>query len=73
MKSLLEFLSQLALRPVYQRELTNYLALADDLERRIMAATKEIKQQLKADPRAVADDDTRCWTPDGVSAVERDW
>jgi transposase len=47
------FLSQLALRPVYQKELTNYLALVDDIERRIETATKEIKQQLKPDPRAV--------------------
>jgi len=46
------FLSQLALRPVYQKELTNYLALVDDIERRIVAATKEIKQQLKPDQRA---------------------
>ena len=47
------FLSQLKLRPVYQEELTNYLALVDDIECRIVAATKEIKQQLKPDPRAV--------------------
>jgi transposase len=46
-------LSQLKLRPVYQEELTNYLALVDDIECRIVAATKEIKQQLKPDPRAV--------------------
>jgi len=46
------FLSQLELRPVYQEELGNYLALVDDLERRIVAATKEIKLQLKPDPRA---------------------
>jgi transposase len=32
--------------------LTNYLALIEDIERRIVAATKEIKQQLKPDPRA---------------------
>jgi len=46
------FLSQLTLRPAYQEELTNYLALIEDIERRIVAATKEIKQQLKPDPRA---------------------
>jgi transposase len=46
------FLSQLQLRPVYQEELTNYLALINDLERRIVAVTKEIKRQLKPDPRA---------------------
>jgi transposase len=46
------FLSQLKLRPVYQEELTNYLALIDDIERRIVAATKEIKRQLKPDPKA---------------------
>jgi len=46
------FLSQLQLRPVYQEELTNYLALMDDIERRIVAATKEITRQLKPDPRA---------------------
>jgi transposase len=46
------FLSQLALRPAYQEELTNYLALIEDLERRIVAATKEIQRQLKPDPRA---------------------
>jgi len=45
-------LSQLTLRPAYQEELTNYLALIEDLERRIVAATKEIKRQLKPDPRA---------------------
>jgi transposase len=37
---------------VYQEELTNYLALMDDIERRIVAATKEITRQLKPDPRA---------------------
>jgi transposase len=46
------FLGQLKLRPVYQEELANYLALIDDLERRIVAVTKEIKRQLKPDPRA---------------------
>jgi transposase len=46
------FLDQLQLRPVYQEELVNYLALVDDLERRILAATKDIKRQLKPDPRA---------------------
>jgi len=46
------FLSQLQLRPVYQEELTNYLALISDLERRTVAVTKEIKRQLKPDPRA---------------------
>jgi len=46
------FLSQLKLRPAYQEELTNYLALIEDLERRIVVATKEIKRQLKPDPRA---------------------
>jgi transposase len=46
------FLSQLTLRPAYQEELTNYLALIEDLERRIVAATKEIQRQLKPDPRA---------------------
>jgi transposase len=46
------FLSQLKLRPAYQEELTNYLALIEDIERRIVAATREIKRQLKPDPRA---------------------
>jgi transposase len=46
------FLSQLQLRPVYQEEMNNYLALVDDIERRIVVATKEIKRQLKPDPRA---------------------
>jgi transposase len=46
------FLSQLALRPAYQEELTNYLGLIEDIERRIVAATKEIQRQLKPDPRA---------------------
>jgi transposase len=46
------FLSQLTLRTAYQEELTNYLALIEDLERRIVAATKEIKRQLKPDHRA---------------------
>jgi len=46
------FLSELQLRPVYQEELTNYLALVDDIESRIATATKAIKQQLKPDPRA---------------------
>jgi transposase len=46
------FLSQLTLRPAYQEELTNYLALIEDLERRIVAATKEIQRQLKPDPKA---------------------
>jgi transposase len=46
------FLSQLTLRPAYQEELTNYLALIEDIERRIVAATKEIQRQLKPDPRA---------------------
>jgi len=46
------FLSQLTLRPAYQEELTNYLALIEDIERRIVAATKEIKRQLKPDHRA---------------------
>jgi transposase len=47
-----EFLGQLKLRPVYQEELTNYLALVEEIERRIAAANKTIKQQLKPDPRA---------------------
>jgi len=46
------FLSQLALRPVYQEELTNYLALMDDMEHRIVAITKEIQRQLKPDAQA---------------------
>ncbi len=46
------FLSQLTLRPAYQEELTNYLALIEDIERRIVAASKEIQRQLKPDPRA---------------------
>jgi transposase len=46
------FLCRLTLRPAYQEELTNYLALIEDLERRIVAATKEIKRQLKPDHRA---------------------
>jgi transposase len=46
------FLCQLTLRPAYQEELTNYLALIEDIERRIVAATKEIQRQLKPDPRA---------------------
>jgi len=46
------FLGQLTLRPAYQEELTNYLALIEDIERRIVAATKEIQRQLKPDPRA---------------------
>jgi transposase len=46
------FLGQLKLRPAYQEELSNYLALMDDIERRIVAVTKEIKRQLKPDPRA---------------------
>jgi len=46
------FLDQLQLRPVYQEELTNYLALMDDMEHRIVAVTKEIQRQLKPDPRA---------------------
>lgn len=46
------FLAQLQLRPVYQEELVNYLALADDLDRRIVEATRKIKRQLKPDHRA---------------------
>ena len=46
------FMGQLTLRPAYQEELTNYLALIEDIERRIVAATKEIQRQLKPDPRA---------------------
>lgn len=46
------FLSQLQLRPVYQEELDNYLALMDDIERRIVAATQEIKRRLEPDSRA---------------------
>jgi transposase len=47
-----QFLSQLKLRPVYQEELTNYLALMDDMGCRIVTVTKEIQRQLKPDPRA---------------------
>jgi len=46
------FLAALELRPAFQQELVNYLALIDDIGQRIMAATKEIKKQLKPDPRA---------------------
>jgi len=46
------FLSQLTLRPAYREELSNYLALIEDIERRIVTATKEITRQLKPDPRA---------------------
>jgi len=43
---------QVRLRQVYQEELANYLALVEHIERRIAAATKAIKQQLKPNPRA---------------------
>jgi len=46
------FMDQLQLRPVYQEELTNYLALVDDIERRTVAATRDIKRRLKPDHRA---------------------
>ena len=46
------FLGGLELRPVYQQELDNYLAVLDTTGLRITAATKEIKSRLKPDPRA---------------------
>lgn len=47
-----QFLGRLELRPAYRQELTNYMELIEDIEQRIAAVTKEIKQQLKPDSRA---------------------
>jgi transposase len=46
------FLAGLELRPVYRAELDNYLALLDDVRGRIAAATRRVKAELVADPRA---------------------
>jgi transposase len=46
------FLATLELRPLYRLALANYLALIEDIEGRITAATQEIKQLLAPDPRA---------------------
>ena len=47
-----KFLAAVELRPVYRRELDNYLELIEEAERRIAAVGREIKAQLSPDPRA---------------------
>ena len=47
-----QFLAGVELRPVYQRALDSYLALLDEVAGRIESVTRDIKAQLKPDPRA---------------------
>jgi len=47
-----KFLAAVELRPVYRRELDNYLELLEELDQRIAAAGREIQAQLRPDPRA---------------------
>lgn len=47
-----KFLRSLELRPVYQQQLDNYLALLEDVERRVTAVTQQIRAAVNPDPRA---------------------
>jgi len=47
-----KFPRSLRLRPVYQQQLDNYLGLLEEVERRLMAVTLEIKAMVRPDPRA---------------------
>ena len=47
-----KFLEAVELRPVYRKELDNYLELIKDADERIAVAGREIKAQLVPDPRA---------------------
>ena len=47
-----KFLQSLELRPVYQQQLTSYLELLDEVDRRLKAVTLQIKASVRPDPRA---------------------